>query len=370
MEICPVGAIAMKRDEEGFLYPEIDQKTCIRCGKCDSFCSFKPMPRRGKDDLPEAYGAKHKQVQTRMGSRSGGAFVAFSDVILRENGVIYGAAIGDDGVVRHVRAETAGERDRMKGAKYVQSDLTGIYKQVIEDLRAGRKVLFSGTSCQVAGLTALLDCKKISRENLLTCDLVCHGAPSPKIWADYYRYIRSKYKSGIVKADFRDKTFGWDSHCESFLLDNGKKIVSRDYTDLFYSHYMFRPSCHDCRFANVNRTGDITLADFWGVEKNDPSFEDPQGVSLVLVNTDKGKRVFQAARADLDCIECSVLHCLQPTLVRPSEASPMREMFWTSYLERGFVPTMKEYVKPVSAIPRLKRSAKQTLYRLKLRPHP
>lgn len=369
-EICPVGAITMKPDQEGFLYPEIDLKSCIHCGKCDSFCSFKPMPRRDKENLPLAYGVKHKRLQTRMGSRSGGTFVALSDVILRENGVVYGAVMNEDGAVRHVRAESADERDRMKGAKYVQSDLTGVFSQVIEDLRGGRHVLFSGTPCQVAGLNALLDSKRISREDLLTCDLVCHGTPSPKVWADYYRYIQEKYKSGIVRADFRDKAFGWDTHCESFSLENGKKIVSRDYTDLFYSHIMFRPSCHHCRFANVNRAGDITLADFWGVEKNDASFDDNRGVSLVLLNSEKGKQAFQAAREDLDCIACDILRCLQPTLVRPSDPSPRREQFWKSYQEQGFAPSLKKYVRPLSAMQRLKRNAKQVLYRMKLRPHP
>ena len=370
VEICPVAAITMKRDQEGFLYPEIDQKSCIHCGRCDSFCSFAPLPRRGEEQLPKAYGAKHKQMQTRSTSRSGGAFVAVSDQILQANGVVYGAAIGQNGEVCHVRAESAEERDRMKGAKYVQSNITGVFEQVIEDLLSGRKVLFSGTPCQVAGLTSMLDFKKINRDNLLTCDLVCHGAPSPKVWADYYNYIQTKYKARIVKADFRDKSFGWDTHCESFLLDNGKKIVSRDYTDLFYEHIMFRPSCHNCHYANVNRVGDITLADFWGVEKTDPSFEDTKGVSLVLVNTDKGERVFQKASQDLACIECSILYCLQPTLVSPSAPSARREMFWRSYQDKGFAPTLKEFVKPVSTSKRMKKTIKQVLYRMKLRPHP
>ena len=366
-EICPVRAIVMKEDQEGFLYPEIDRERCIRCGKCDTFCSFVAFSRRSENELPEAYGVKHKQEQTRMTSRSGGAFVAISDKILRKHGVVYGAAMGEHGKVCHIRAESFEERDRMKGAKYVQSNITGIFGHVIDDLQSGRKVLFSGTPCQVAGLLTLLDFNKMNRENLLTCDLVCHGAPSPRVWADYYNYIQTKYNASIVKADFRDKSFGWETHYESFLLENGKKVVSRDYTDLFYDHIMFRPSCYNCQFANVNRVGDITLADFWGIEKNDPSFEDSKGVSLVLLNTDKGKHVFQEAVDDLDYIKCNILNCLQPTLISPSIPSPRRDMFWKSYQDNGFAATLQEYVKPVSKVKRLKRDTKQILYRMRLR---
>lgn len=368
--VCPSGAISMKSDEEGFLYPEIDREKCIHCGICDTFCSFTPVPGRAEEDLPEAYGVKHKQRKTRRTSRSGGAFVAISDVILGRNGVIYGAAMEKDCSVRHIRAESAAQRDRMKGAKYVQSDVSGILNQVIEDLNSGRQVLFSGTPCQAAGLRALLAAKKIDSEKLFICDLVCHGAPSPGIWADYCDSIRKKYHADIVKADFRDKSFGWDSHFESFVLDNGKKVVSRDYTDLFYDHIMFRPACHHCRYANLSRVGDITLADFWGIEKNDPSFEDTLGVSLVLINSDKGKEVFQEAEKNLDFIQCDVMNCLQPTLVKPSIPSPRREMFWKEYRDKGFTFALNKYVRPVSTAKRIKRDLKKILFKMKLRPHP
>ena len=370
IEVCPVSAIVTSSDEEGFSYPKIIDSKCIHCGKCDAFCSFLPVSRRADVSLPKAYGVKHKVLQTRVSSRSGGAFVALSDVILQKGGAIYGAAMAEDGAVHHMRAESISSRDLMKGAKYVQSDITGIYQHVIEDLKAGKYVLFSGTPCQVAGLHALLQWKKISTENLLSCDLVCHGVPSPKIWADYRQHIEKRHHSKIIKADFRDKSFGWDTHYESFILENGKKVVSRDYADLFYLHIMFRPSCHNCHFANINRAGDITLADFWGIEKNDPSFEDSRGVSLVLINTEKGRRVFSDAAKDLNYIKCSIQNCLQPTLIRPSNPSVRRDMFWKDYRENGFEATLKEYTKPVSRIPRLKRGVKRILYSMKLRAYP
>ena len=369
-EICPVSAIEMSLDEEGFLYPKIIESKCIQCGKCDKFCSFSSVPKRPGKGLPEAYGAKHNNLQTRMTSRSGGAFVAISDVILNRGGIVYGASMEKECVVRHIRANSAVERDMMKGAKYVQSDLTGIYKQVLDDLKSDKAVLFSGTPCQVAGLYSLLDQKKVPSHNLFSCDLVCHGVPSPQVWADYCHYIEKRYHSRIVTADFRDKSFGWDTHCESFVLENGKKIVSKDFADLFYSHIMFRPSCHNCHFANTRRVGDITLADFWGIEKSDSSFKDSKGVSLVLVNSEKGKQLFSEAAKYMDIISCNVLNCLQPTLIKPSTPSANRELFWKNYWEKGFEATLKKYTKPVSIFSRMKRSLKQILYLLKLRKYP
>lgn len=370
VDICPVNAILMKDDSEGFSYPTIREDICIHCGKCDQFCSFKAMPRRSKDDLPEAYGVKHKNLTTRTSSRSGGAFIGFSDYILQHNGVLYGSVLETNGEVEHIRAETSEARDLMKGAKYVQSRLDNIFEQVEQDLISGREVLFSGTPCQVSGLVSILDTKHINHDNLLTCDLVCHGVPSPKFWNDYYAYIQSKYKEGIRKADFRDKSFGWETHFESFVLESGRKIVSRDYTDLFYEHIMFRPSCYNCQFANTNRPGDVTLADFWGYEKTDPSFGDSCGVSLVLLNTQKGKTVFGKIRSDLDYIKCDIRNCMQPTLIKPSIPSPRRKMFWKCYQEKGIEATLKEYVKPLTMKRRVKRDLKKILYLTKLRKHP
>ena len=207
-------------------------------------------------------------------------------------------------------------------------------------------------------------------EKLFTCDLVCHGVPSPKVWHDYVEYIKKKYNQEIEIANFRDKSFGWDSHCESFLLTNGKKVASRDYTDLFYEHIMFRPSCHKCYFANVNRIADVTLADFWGIEKNKPEFNDNKGVSLVLVNTEKGKRMFEASLADLESFECNVQNCMQPTLVKPSVASGRRTAFWNDYNQMPFDEVLKKYTTPLSGSLRAKRSLKQVMYKMGLRQHP
>ena len=370
-DLCPVSAISMQADNEGFLYPVIDGSKCIHCGKCDKICGFVPKTAAEPDfEFPRAYGIKHKDEQTRLTSRSGAAFVAFSDYVLDQGGVIYGAAMQKDFSVTHIRAATKETRDLMKGAKYVQSNISGIYPQVKKDLMEGRKVLFSGTPCQVSGLHAFLDAQKISKENLFCCDLVCHGTPSPVIWKDYLTFIEKKHKSAVVRADFRDKSFGWDSHCESFVLENGKKVVSRDYTDLFYDHIMLRPSCHNCHFANVNRVADITLADFWGIEKNDTSFNDNKGVSLVLISSAKGAELLEMVQDQLHWFACDIKNCIQPTLTKPTLASGRREMFWADYSKMNFSTFLKKYTRPLTTIGRVKRNIKQFLYTVGIRKHP
>lgn len=370
-EVCPVAAIRMTADNEGFLYPIIDESVCIHCGKCDKVCGFQPVEAKEAGfELPLAFGIKHKNDNTRQTSRSGAAFVAFSDIILNQGGSVYGAAMADDFTVFHIRATTAAARDRMKTAKYVQSDVTGIYPQVAADLRSGMPVLFSGTPCQVAGLHAMLESGHVDRTRLVCCDLVCHGVPSPMVWKDYLAHIEKKH-GRILEANFRDKAFGWDSHCESFVIEGkGKKVVSRDYTDLFYDHIMFRPSCHHCQFANVHRPGDLTLADFWGIEKNDPSFDDNRGVSLVLVSSAKGMALLEQAKSDLNWFECDVTNCIQPTLVKPSTPSPRREQFWADYQNQPFEQVLKTYTRPLSSLGRIKRNIKKAMYRLGLRQHP
>lgn len=367
-EICPVHAIKMEVDQEGFYYPVQNEDKCIHCGLCDRVCGFEP----GKKALNQkAYGVKHISEQQRKASRSGGAFVAFSDQILARNGSIYGAVMKSDFSVRHSRAISKSERAQMQKAKYVQSDLRGIYPQVAEDLKNGQVVLFTGTPCQVSGLKHYILEKNIPDEKLFTCDLICHGVPSPLVWSDYLKYIESHYHQKIKVAEFRDKSFGWDTHCESFVLERRKKkVVSRAYTDLFYQHIMFRPSCANCHFANMNRVGDITLGDFWGIERHDASFNDNKGVSLILVNSNKGAELFEKAKDNLIYFECSPEDCLQPTLQKPSRESPKRSMFWEDYRVLEFSQMLKKYTVPIEQMAKIKYRIKQVLYFVGIRKYP
>ena len=190
-DICPTHAIEMISDEEGFLYPKVNINLCVSCGKCIHSCGFNPVDKLLAP--PKAFAVKHIDDKVRMSSRSGAAFIAFSDVILSHSGVIYGASMQTDFSVRHCRALNEKQRDLMKKAKYVQSSTIDIFPQVAQDLNVGKEVLFSGTPCQVAGLHSYLSTLHIDDSKLYCCDLVCHGVPSPAIWKDYVSYISNKY---------------------------------------------------------------------------------------------------------------------------------------------------------------------------------
>ena len=219
--ICAHDAITMKPDALGCLYPEVDKEKCVDCGLCEKVCAFNDNYDTSLNlDKPLAYGARHKDMNEVETSRSGAAFIAISDYILEQGGVVYGAGYTDHFRVVHKRATTKEERDEFKGSKYVQSDMTGVFRQVKQDLRDGLTVLFSGTPCQTSGLNSYVG--KRLRENLFLVDIVCHGVPSPYMWRDYIAYLEKKQGSPIVWVNFRDKQkYGWAAHHETFKFKMG-----------------------------------------------------------------------------------------------------------------------------------------------------
>lgn len=221
VSICAHNAITMQPDAMGFLYPVVDKSKCTDCGLCEKVCSFNDDYDTSLNLLqPDAYAARHKDMNEVESSRSGAAFIAISDWILRQGGAVYGAGYTDHFRVVHKRATTKEERDEFKGSKYVQSDLTGIFRQVKKDLKNGMIVLFSGTPCQTSGLNSYVS-KKL-RENLYLVDIVCHGVPGPYLWRDYLTYLEKKQGDKIYWVNFRDKQeFGWTAHHETFKFVKG-----------------------------------------------------------------------------------------------------------------------------------------------------
>ena len=339
-QICPKNAIKMTPDNEGFLYPEIDGSLCVECGACKNVCAFQNDYEKNKSQ--KAYAVKHKDFDTRMTSRSGGVFIAISDYIFEKNGTVYGAAFDNDFSVCHIRTTNKSERDRLKGSKYVQSDVKDTFASVKNDQKNGMYVLFSGTACQVAGLKNYL--KNIDTSKLYTCDLVCHGVPSPKVWKEYLDYCEKKYNGKVTNADFRDKTLGWNAHKEAIWIDNNKHILKK-YTYLFYENDIERPSCYNCKYTNIDRPADFTLADFWGINKIVPNFNDNKGVSLLLVNSDKGIELFNRIKDDTVFVECDINKSIlpNPNLLNPTAKPKSREAFWIYYGKNGFEKTLKKY---------------------------
>ncbi|MBQ8296928.1 MAG: Coenzyme F420 hydrogenase/dehydrogenase, beta subunit C-terminal domain [Ruminococcus sp.] len=342
MTVCPKAAIKMNPDEKGFLYPEIDDAKCVKCGLCVKTCTFQNGYKTPDNfDTPLVYAVKHKKLEERLTSRSGGMFIAAADWILENGGVIYGAGYGDNFYVMHKRADNKKDLFEFKGSKYVQSDMNTIFSQVIDDLKKDRYVLFSGTPCQTSGLYSCL--KNVNTEKLYVCDLVCHGTPSPYAWRDYLEFSKKKYKSNVVKTDFRDKSFGWFTHIESLWFENGKKVSSEIYTKLFYMHIMFRPSCGNCKYTNTRRPSDFTIADFWGIGKAVPGFNDNKGVSLVFLNTEKGKKLFETVSDNIEYKPSRLEDCMQHNMKAPSVFSESTDEFWKDYLANGFGYVAKKY---------------------------
>ena len=344
--ICGHDAISMKPDDLGFLYPFVDTQKCVDCGLCEKVCAFNDAYYCSANyDKPTAYGVRHKDTAEIMRSRSGAAFVAISDYILDRGGIVYGAGYTDHFRVVHKRATTKEERDEFRGSKYVQSDLTGVFRNLRKDLANGKEVLFSGTPCQTAGLISFVGEKL--RKNLLVVDIVCHGVPSPYIWRDYLSSVEQKNGENAIMVNFRDKQkFGWAAHAESVTFQN-KTVYSSAYTYLFSKDIMLRHSCGKCHFTNTKRASDITIADFWGWQNNNATFNaDDKGCNLVLINTEKGKNILNAVAQSLDCLSVKLENCMQPNLEHPSVICPERMMFERDYIKHGFRYVNRKYGKP------------------------
>ena len=341
---CPRDAIMMQADAEGFPYPVLDEGRCIDCGLCDKVCQFHEGYEKN-EHLPEplAYAVRHKDETQLTTSRSGAAFVALSDWILQQGGVVYGAGYEDGGTFRviHKRAATPKERDEFKGSKYVQSDLTGIFPQVKRDLQDGLLVLFSGTPCYTAGLNAYVG--KTLRERLYLVDIVCHGVPSPFFWRDYLMYAQSRW-GVITSVEFRDKSrVGWKGHEESISFGK-KKVFSTIYTQVFYRHIILRRSCGNCVYCNYARPSDCTLADYWGWERTDKTFNaDNKGCSLVFCNTEKGRAWFDAIKKDVHYLPAELINTTQGHLQRPTQIPKDRDAFFECYLNQGIEKALKKY---------------------------
>lgn len=341
--VCPKQAITMKPDVMGFLYPDIEDSKCIDCGKCVRFCNFKEDYKTPFAlDKPIAYGGRHKSLDEVAKSQSGAAFVVLSDYILSQGGVVYGVGYKDFFRAAHKRAATIEERDEFRGSKYVQSDMSGIYEQVKADLQEGRKVMFTGTPCQVAAVASYIGDKEL-RANLFLMDIVCHGVPGPFMWRDYLHFLESKENQKLTSVNFRDKKYkGWHAHVESFTFEH---TYTYTYTYLFYSHINLRYSCGQCPYTNFRRVSDVTVSDFWGVEKSKAARlgADNKGCSLFLVNTEKGKLWFDSVKPSLDFIAVDLDECIQPQLLHPAKLHKKRNKFEEDFTKYGFAYVRRKY---------------------------
>lgn len=299
--ICPVGAIELAPDTDGFYKPHV-KDNCTHCGACLKACPVQTPP---EGEQPKAFYACAASPERIMVSSSGGVFSLLAEKILEQDGAVFGC--GWEGTQpRHRLVADEKALCSLYGSKYAQSDMGGIYKEVKRHLQAERKVLFSGTPCQVAGLRRYL---KKNYDNLIAVDFICHGVPSPKVLKKYLTELETKQGAKISKLTFRDKSKGWKELQLTVWFEDGSEYscpAGKDpYYRAFLSNLSLNKICGDCPFNTLPRSADITLGDFWRVEKHHQGFEENQGVSCVVVNTEKGAGLFEAVRNELTVVKSS-----------------------------------------------------------------
>lgn len=294
---CTVGAITMVRDEEGFVYPAIDKEKCIECGQCELEC-ISHLAGTKEINVREVYACSIKESGILNNSTSGGIFYALAECTLEDKGVVYGAAYNNLRVT-HIRVNRKEDLHRLQGSKYVQSDVTIVLEEIKRDVASEKKVLFSGTPCQVAAVRSLIG----EKDNLQCVEIACMGCPSPLVWEKYIEQYQKK--NGIINdVRFRDKCTGWNGSSISYLCENEKKSFRHNedvYMQAFGQALFYRPSCHECAFKGGNSLADLKIGDFWGIANYKELYKEKNGVSAVLVHTEKGRKLLQEIMQEIEC---------------------------------------------------------------------
>lgn len=340
--VCKVGAIKLMKNKEGFLTAVVDRAKCIDCGLCKKVCPA--MKKEQNSQNPPTVYAFKALDELRKNSTSGGAFAALATAVSKEGGVFYGAGQQGDFSVTHLRGEHTEDLALMQGTKYLPSDVSSVYEKLEGDLKAGKTVLFSGTPCQVAGVLHFTEFKRLPKENLYTVDIICHGVPSPTFYQAYMDWLEKENGSKISLYKFRSKDLSWRGNSCYAELENGtvlkneKKLCS--FMNVYYSGNITRESCYACPYTSQKRISDLTISDYWGIEKLDERFEDALGVSMVLVNTEKGRLLFEKTEGQR--LTGDIQTAKQPQLSEPASRPQTREEFWKEYEEKGVKPLLKK----------------------------
>lgn len=292
-QICPKNAIKMEEDEEGFFYPVIDTEKCIKCNKCLKICSNFNNSTNSSD----AYMAINKDKKELEKSSSGGMYYLLAKEIISRSGVVFGVKYDEKLKPYHSYAETLSGCQEFQGSKYLRSNLKDSFQNVKKFLDEERYVLFTGTPCQCDALKVFL---KKEYEKLITCEIICHSNPSYKVFNKYIKTLEDNRNKEIIDVKFRTKKNGWKNQTPLIIYKDGTDEFENSYYRAFASGLLGRPSCYDCKFVTLNRVSDFTIGDLWGNKKILPDFEDKDtGMSLLLVNTDKGRNLFDFIKDDI-----------------------------------------------------------------------
>ena len=347
-DICKFGAIRMEADQEGFLYPIVDEDKCTDCGMCKKVCIRKHTKIIVPEKLfPKAYCAHNLDSDVRKKSSSGGVFPILAKYVIEEKqGVVVGVRYDDNMKAVTDIAQSMDEAKAFSGSKYVKSDFQGIFPKIKHLLKEERYVLYSGLPCECAGLRSYL---RKDYNNLLICELVCHSAPSPKVFEKYVNYLGNENKSKVVSIRFRGKDRGWKpSDCDVIVeFKNGKKKVERTADNAYYRTFvgsnMSRPSCSNCKYTFQNRVGDFTIGDCWGIQKVAPAMNDNKGINLVLLNNQKAEEVFQMINSQMKLKQSNLKDVFYKNHKKPTKDKRQRIAFFSELDEVPIEKLLAKY---------------------------
>lgn len=388
---CPKQCISLQEDNEGFLYPKVDEDTCIHCGLCEKVCPI--INQAVKINPLKVLAVKNRNEEERMNSSSGGVFLPLAREVIAKGGVVFGAVYDEQWEVHHVYAEKIEDVYPMMGSKYLQSRIENTYRETEQFLKQGREVMFVGSPCQIAGLRTFLRGKEYS--NLLTVDFLCHGVPSPGVWRRYlaetYSEVSLKEKcrlqaaagknsvllsslnatSPIGDIKFRDKReSGWKKfrfvvrQKSAFKADKISVLSSDIHYDNpfmrgFLSDIYLRPSCYECKCKNGVNHSDLTIGDYWAARVTDQDFDDDKGVGLVLVNTSKGKEYFDRLNMTVRKSDLDKANLCNGGFNEHTHAHPKRALFFALIYQGKTIKDAVDICLKISLSSRVKNKTKR-----------
>lgn len=360
--ICSQNCLHMIANTDGFLHPEIKKDICTNCGACEKACPI--INKSPKNEVPiPVYAVYSKIDAVRNNSSSGGLFYTIAEYIIKNGGVVYGAAFDKNLYLSHTNVDTIENLKFLQGSKYVQSDTKFCFQEIKTHLNNNKPVLFCGTPCQTEGLLCYL---KKPYENLFVLDFICHGVPSPKAWQEYVKYQEKSFSSKVSSAYFRDKSNGWSLHSTKLIFENRKEYLNIHHNDAFMKAFLqnvsLRKSCYNCNFKTVNRNSDITMGDLWGIKNILPDITDDKGVSVVFIQSEKGKRLFEKVKDSLweQEISCEQAIAKNTAMIKSVYKHNFREYFFNHLGKQNFELLVKDCLEP-SYYVRLKRKLKNII---------
>ena len=330
LNICPNNAIEIITSKDGFKYPKINKEKCINCNICRKVCPSNKLYKNTNLE-PECYAAYSTNEQERKESSSGGIVSLIANNVIENSGTVYGAAFINENL-EHIRVENKNDLNKIRGSKYLQSNINLIYRNVKQDLSEEKQVLFTGTPCQIEGLNSYL---KEKQENLITVAVICHGVPSPEVFKKYIEEKERKNLSKIKKVTFRNKQNGWHKFSVRYEYENGKieiiPFIEDGFMNGFLKNIYLRESCYNCQMKFYNKnTADIILGDFWGIENVFNEMDDNKGISAVIINSEKGRKVFEQIKSKIDLQKTDIKDIIEynPLLINPAEYTKRRDDFY------------------------------------------